>query len=265
MKMEIKCPMLPESVADATVAIWHVQPGEQVVKDQSLVDIESDKVVLEVVAPLEGTVTNILATVGETVLSEQVIATFEGLSEVNAPVQQAVQPTNNPAVESVSNGVNKSADESMGYDGINKIFIVHGHDGESKEKVARCVEKLGLEPIILHEQPGGGKTIIEKFEHYSKRSGFAIVLATPDDEGCKIGGDKQLRARQNVILELGYFIGLFGRHRVITLVRGDLEMPSDYLGVEYTPLDDNGSWKITLCKELKNAGVKFDESKILSL
>ncbi|MCV2885298.1 2-oxoglutarate dehydrogenase complex dihydrolipoyllysine-residue succinyltransferase [Aestuariibacter sp. AA17] len=74
--VEIKVPVLPESVADATIATWHAQPGEQVSRDQNLVDIETDKVVLEVVAPADGSLSEILAPEGETVTAEQVIAQF---------------------------------------------------------------------------------------------------------------------------------------------------------------------------------------------
>ena len=101
--------------------------------------------------------------------------------------------------------------------------------------MARFLEKLGLQPIILHEQPNSGRTIIEKFETYSSDISFAIVLLTPDD----IGGinendqEQQPRARQNVIMELGYFMGRLGRTRVCALHKGGVELPSDYQGVVY--------------------------------
>ena len=76
MSIEIKVPVLPESVADATIATWHVKVGEQVSRDQNLVDIETDKVVLEVVAPEDGHIGEFLFHEGDTVLGEQVIAKF---------------------------------------------------------------------------------------------------------------------------------------------------------------------------------------------
>ncbi|HCD12328.1 MULTISPECIES: 2-oxoglutarate dehydrogenase complex dihydrolipoyllysine-residue succinyltransferase [Shewanella] len=76
MSIEIKVPVLPESVADATIATWHVKPGEPVSRDQNLVDIETDKVVLEVVAPEDGQISELLFQEGDTVLAEQVIANF---------------------------------------------------------------------------------------------------------------------------------------------------------------------------------------------
>ncbi len=140
-----------------------------------------------------------------------------------------------------------------------KIFVVHGHDEAMKQSVARTLEKLGLKPIILHEQPDTGKTIIEKVEKHAD-VGFAVVLLSPDDMGYKKddGAEKaKPRARQNVILELGYFVGRLGRDKVMALKRGDdLEVPSDLSGVVYTPFDDHDGWKSKLVKELKAAGYK---------
>ena len=98
----------------------------------------------------------------------------------------------------------------------NRTFIVHGHDGEARETVARFLEGIGYIPVILHEQPNMGRTIIEKVEANSD-VGFAIVLLTPDDEGCVKGGKPEPRARQNVLFELGYFLGRLGRDRVCAL------------------------------------------------
>lgn len=111
-----------------------------------------------------------------------------------------------------------------------KVFIVHGHDDGARESVARFLERMGLEAIILHEQANQGRTIIEKVVAHSD-VGFAVVLLTPDDEGCVKGGTPELRARQNVLLELGYFIGRLGRERVCALKSGELEIPSDFAGV----------------------------------
>ena len=117
------------------------------------------------------------------------------------------------------------------------IFIVHGHNNEVKINVARTVEKLGLNAIILHEQANAGKTIIEKFESHSN-VGFAIVLLTDDDLGkAKKDENLVLRARQNVILELGYFIGKLGRDRVCPLYTQGVELPSDLYGLLYIPVD----------------------------
>ena len=103
--------------------------------------------------------------------------------------------------------------------------------------------------MILHEQPNQGRTIIEKFEAHADVD-FAIVLLTPDDVGGSKEGQLQPRARQNVILELGYFIGKLGRNNVCAVKLGDLEIPSDIIGVIWTPFDPHGAWKTALAKEL---------------
>ena len=143
-----------------------------------------------------------------------------------------------------------------------KVFVVHGHDEGMKSSVARFLEKLDLHPIILHEQPNEGKTIIEKFEANADVA-FAVVLISPDDEGNEKGKKDKLqsRARQNVILELGYFIGRLGRAHVCALQSGDIETPTDVLGVLYVPYDLNGGWKIQLVKEIRAAGISLEDAK----
>jgi predicted nucleotide-binding protein len=146
-----------------------------------------------------------------------------------------------------------------------EIFVVHGHDEEMKQRVARALECLDLKPIILHEQSNGGKTIIEKFELHADVS-FAIVLLSPDDFAFPSGGkaeDAKARARQNVVLELGYFVGKLGRAKVFSLKRGDIELPSDLSGVIYTPYDSAGHWRLDLVKELKAAGYQVDANKLI--
>ena len=150
------------------------------------------------------------------------------------------------------------------------VFVVHGHEDASRESVARFLESVDLKPIILHEQAGKGRAIIEKFEDHSNVE-FAVVLLTPDDVGCvskdDVGDVKKLelkpRARQNVVLELGYFVGSLGRERVCALKKGDVEIPSDYLGVQYTELDDAGAWRQALAKELEAAGIQIDWNKVM--
>lgn len=146
----------------------------------------------------------------------------------------------------------------------NKVFIVHGHDEAARETTARFVERLGLVAVILREQPNKGRTIIEKFEDYADVS-FAIILLTPDDIGASSGNPKNLlpRARQNVIFEMGYFIGALGRERVAALYKKDVEIPSDYQGVLFIQFDESGAWKLKLAKELKTAGMEIDLNKAI--
>ena len=144
-----------------------------------------------------------------------------------------------------------------------KVFIVHGHDEAPREKVARFLEKLDFEPIILHERASGGRTVIEKIEAHGE-VGFAIVLLTPDDEGCQKGEIPKSRARQNVVLELGYFLGRLKRNRVCALKVGeDLEIPSDFGGVVYVTFDRSDGWKQELGKELQHAGFAIDWNKVI--
>jgi predicted nucleotide-binding protein len=144
------------------------------------------------------------------------------------------------------------------------IFIVHGHDEAAKLAVARFLEKLDLNALILHEQPEGGRTIIEKIEDYSD-VGFAIILLTPDDIGyAKNNPDKtETRARQNVIFELGYFIGKLGRGNVCALYKEGVELPSDFQGVLYVPMDPAEGWHMKLAREMKHAGIEVDVNKII--
>jgi len=140
------------------------------------------------------------------------------------------------------------------------VFIVHGHAHGRMEEVARFIEKMGANAIILHEQPSRSQTVIEKLETYSD-VGFAVVIMTGDDVGSvatSASDELRLRARQNVILELGYFLGKLGRTRVCVLYEGEVEIPSDYAGVLYIPLDPSGSWRLTLARELRVAGIKVD-------
>jgi predicted nucleotide-binding protein len=153
----------------------------------------------------------------------------------------------------------KASSNSLGQD----VFIVHGHNEAAKEAVSRFIEKLGFTAIILHEQPNGGRTVIEKIEDYSN-VGFAIILLTPDDIGGTSDKPDEIkpRARQNVILELGYFFAKLGRQRVCALYK-DVELPSDIYGVLYIPIDDGGAWRLSLVKEMIYAGYSVDMNKAL--
>lgn len=146
----------------------------------------------------------------------------------------------------------------------NKIFIVHGHDVAARESIARFIERLGFEAVILHEQANRGGTVIEKIEANCD-VGFAIVLLTPDDEGRKIGDeDLAQRARQNVLLELGYFMAYLRRANVCVLRCGDVDIPSDFAGVVWTDLDSAGAWKTSLGRELSAVGYSVDWNKVMA-
>ena len=142
------------------------------------------------------------------------------------------------------------------------VFVVHGRDEEAKQTVARFLEKLGLRAVILHEQANRGLTLIEKIERNAASVGFVVVLLTPDDSGGLVGTETRPRARQNVIFELGWFIGKLGRDRVCALKKGEVEIPTDY-PVAFVPLDTNGGWRQEMARELRAAGISFDYNRAL--
>jgi len=146
------------------------------------------------------------------------------------------------------------------------VFVVHGHNHGVKETVARLLTKLGLNPIILHEQPDQGRTLIEKFEQHADVS-FAIAVFSGDDLGTSkqdISPNRRMeevvrpRARQNVVFEFGYFVGALGRKNVVAIVESGVETMSDYAGVLYIPFDAEDGWRLKLVKELKAAGLELD-------
>lgn len=141
-----------------------------------------------------------------------------------------------------------------------RVFLVHGHNDGLLHEVARYLEKLQLQPIVLREQPSSGRTIIEKFVDFADVS-YAVVLLTPDDRGGTVKAtfeEQRPRARQNVILELGYFLGKLSRNRVTALHMGGVEIPSDYSGVAFVAVDDRGAWRLELARELKASGIDID-------
>jgi predicted nucleotide-binding protein len=145
----------------------------------------------------------------------------------------------------------------------NRVFLVHGRNEATLYETARLLERFGLDVTILREQPNSGRTIIEKFMDYSHVA-FAVVLLTGDDRGGLIGAPYEAlnpRARQNVILELGFFLGKLGRRRVCALYQEGVEIPSDYSGVLFVALDTGGAWRLALARELKAAGLDIDMNK----
>lgn len=166
--------------------------------------------------------------------------------------------------EEKENAEKGDADAFIHRNNNNQIFLVHGHDNEAKQTMARFLEKSGFEVIILHEQPDEGLTIIEKIEAYSN-VGFAVVLYTE----CDLGRDKndtveneKYRARQNVVFEHGFLIGKLGRSNVCAIVKGDVQTPGDISGVIYTSMDAGEAWKVKLMKNLKASGMNVDMNNV---
>jgi predicted nucleotide-binding protein len=136
---------------------------------------------------------------------------------------------------------------------------VHGHDDGAKHELDRFLAEIGLEPVILDRHPDQGQTILEKFEKHSS-VGYAIALLTPDDSTQPDGAGARVeqRARQNVIFELGFFLGELGRRRVCCLYRRGVTLPSDIHGLIYKEFRDHVSEvKWDLIKELRAAGYKI--------
>lgn len=182
-------------------------------------------------------------------------ACADGLRETKAIFEVYLEEMQNDDKLDDSADIDKKSEYSN-----NKIFVVHGHDGELKHAIARTLEKQGIEPIILSEQVNMGTTIIEKFEKYSDVKA-AICLFTQDDLGkAKSEEDLKDRARQNVVFEAGYFIGKLGRENVILIANTKIEMPSDLSGVVYT---ENTMWEIQVLKELREMGLSIDLNKAI--
>ena len=147
-----------------------------------------------------------------------------------------------------------------------KIFVVYGHDEIARTQLEAMLRRWDLEPIILDQQASGGQTIIEKLEEYTADVGYAIILATPDDEGkAKTESSYKSRVRQNVVLELGMFLAKLGRNRVAILWKEatDFEKPSDIQGLIYIPFKDKvDEGSVNLIRELSRQGYKIDSGRI---
>ena len=160
MAIEIKAPTFPESVADGTVATWHKKPGEAVKRDELLVDIETDKVVLEVVAPADGVLAEILKNEGDTVLSEEVIARVEeGAAAAAAPAAQ-------PAAASAPAAAQAAGDEE---------------DPILAPAARKIAEENGIDPATLVGTGKGGRITKEDAVAAveAKKSGAAAPAAKP--------------------------------------------------------------------------------------
>lgn len=141
-----------------------------------------------------------------------------------------------------------------------KIFLVHGHDVAAREQVTIFLERMGLDVISLDQQYNAGKTVIEKFEDNADVH-FAVVLLTGDDIGGKGPDELRPRPRQNVIFELGFFMGRLKRDRVCAIRSGEVELPSDIGGMVWLSLE--GRWKKDLAIELEKAGYPVQWRKLV--
>lgn len=151
-----------------------------------------------------------------------------------------------------------------------KVFVVYGHDNEAKTALEAMLRRWGLEPIFLDQLPSEGKTIIEKLDKHTDESrvSFAVVLATPDDEGHRKNypDEKLYRARQNVVLELGMMLAKLGRNKVAILIRDveNMEKPSDIQGLLYIPFKNDLQKEVgpNLAREMAEQGFDIDVKKL---
>ncbi|WP_413731129.1 MULTISPECIES: 2-oxoglutarate dehydrogenase complex dihydrolipoyllysine-residue succinyltransferase [unclassified Shewanella] len=167
MSIEIKVPVLPESVADATIATWHVKPGEPVSRDQNLVDIETDKVVLEVVAPEDGQISELLFQEGDTVLAEQVIANFVAGAVAGQEVSKEQAEAAVPKAEEA---------------------VAEGNDALSPS-VRRLIAEHNLDAAQIKGTGVGGRITKEDVEAFVK-SGSAKPAAAAATAPVTLAGDR---------------------------------------------------------------------------
>lgn len=191
---------------------------------------------------------------------------IEFIKELKNAVYDSQELFERHVYKHISEFIEKCLKEEYSKNGIsqkhhlgNRVFIIHGHDEEMKKSVQLFINRIGLDEVVLHEQANRGRTIISKLIEESNGACYAIALFSPDD----IQEDGSSRARQNVVLELGYFIGLIGIERVRILKKGLVEIPSDLQGVIYENYDSNGNWKIKLIKELEELGIEISKETVL--
>ena len=171
---------------------------------------------------------------------------------------------NKPSGSKKKEVIQKQVDMEVQVKSFKKVFVVHGHDTELKNDVELFLRSIDLEPIVLHRELDEGLTIIEKFEKHSDVI-YAIVLLTPDDIGYTVNDkDKnekdrkvELRSRQNVIFEFGFFVGSISRKNVCCIYKEGVTLPSDLNGLIYKKVKKSvEEIGLPLMKELKNAGLK---------
>lgn len=162
----------------------------------------------------------------------------------------AEEETPLPRVQEVSPSANLASDTQSADRSPNRVFVVHGQNETARRAVVSFLESIGLVGIVLHDQPNMGRHLLTKFIQEAELVTFAVVLMTDDDVGSLKGGKIAPRARQNVILELGYFLAHLGQAKVCALITPGLETPSDFDGIAYIRMDNEQRWQEELKREL---------------
>lgn len=209
-------------------------------------------------------------------ISDEYYSRGAGYYQANPNISQKIEWINDEIVNQINelksihkrldlhNDTLKQPNKNNSINLFQQVFIVHGHNDKIKYEVAHTIEKLELKSTILHEEDNKGDHLLNKFERHALSSGFAIVILSADDKGRSIKGKNiyQLRARQNVIFELGYFVHALGVRNIFILCEDNVEIPSDLDGLVYVIYDEKGAWKNTLAKELRSAGFSVNTNNL---
>jgi predicted nucleotide-binding protein len=148
-----------------------------------------------------------------------------------------------------------------------RIIVVSGTDEVMKQTITGALRKLGLAAIVINEEPGQGKKIVDRFADYTD-VGFAIVLLSPDVYVYPKGEEATKRERipkQEVTLMFGFLLGKLGKDKVFAFYREspNFAFPMEFEGVKFTALDNRDSWKLALIRELTNCGYTVDAERLL--
>lgn len=179
-----------------------------------------------------------------------------------------VQGKNRELVEAALGAAPAARPAPARADRPSKVFVVYGHDQRSRDQLEATLRRWGLEPLILDQLATEGQTVIEKLESAIAEASFGVVLATPDDEGHRVGrpDEKALRARQNVVLEMGMLLARLGRKHVAILLKTqeNMERPSDIQGLIYIPFKDDIAKEagVTLAKAMDACGYRIDVARL---
>ena len=183
-----------------------------------------------------------------TVTLEEKLGTMEG----NEPMEKDPEVRRPTVVKSVENTASR-------------VFIIHGQNGVERKTVAGLKSRLDLEPVILHDGDNDDNgTVIERLERRGPDD-FAVFLLSIDDlRQPPMGSDGGQSGRfQNILLDLGFFLGALGKERVRVLHKEDIGPALRYYGIGSIPLDDSDVWELLLAREMKRAGVEIDMNKIV--
>ena len=173
---------------------------------------------------------------------------------------EAEQEPRLPRVQEIVPGTARAPEPESADRSPDRVFVVHGQNEAARAAVVSFLESVGLVGIVLHEQPNMGRHLLTKFIQEAELVTFAVVLMTDDDVGSLKGGEPSPRARQNVVLELGYFLAHLGQAKVCALITPGLETPSDFDGIVYIRMDDEKRWQLELKRELLAARMPVAES-----